>query len=215
MDIENLWVFRIIHIENLEYDLKYGLHCKSAGRVDPNYINIGNEAIIGTRNKVIVKCFPNTFVNDYVPFYFSKRTPMLYNIHTGYSVKHVPQQNIIYLCCRVRDLATPQFQWCYTNGNAAQKITKFYRELQGVETKVDWHSIKSHDFRDSNADGDEDRKRKKQAEFLVKSFVPANLIKGIVVYDKNAKEAVQIVLKKLGMKIDVHIDTKIIFIFND
>lgn len=213
IDISKLRVYRIIPIANLQHNLEHGLHCKNAGIVDPNYVGIGNGEIIDRRDGMIVKCYPDTFVNDYVPFYFSIRTPMLYNIVTGYSVNRVSQEEIIYLCCRVRDLATDDFQWCYTNGNAAQKITKFFRDLKNIETKVDWHSVNTTDFRDNNADGDEDRKRKKHAEFLVKDYVPAELITDIVVYNDKAKKRVEAIVQGLGSDVRVHINPKSKFYF--
>ncbi|MFM9837852.1 MAG: hypothetical protein ACKVOQ_06275 [Cyclobacteriaceae bacterium] len=46
VDIENLWVYRIIPIQNLEMDLKYGLFAKNNAPVDPNRVVIGNTEII-------------------------------------------------------------------------------------------------------------------------------------------------------------------------
>ena len=54
---------------------------------------------------------------------------MLFNIITGHGVSANPQKDIIYIYCKLTELATEDFQWCYTNGNAAQAITKFYNEL--------------------------------------------------------------------------------------
>jgi hypothetical protein len=82
---------------------------------------------------------------------------MLYNIVTGHNVTIYPEKNIIYLCFNITELAIDDFQWCYTNGNAAKSITKFYNDLTDIDTNIDWHSIHTTDFRDSNADGDEDR----------------------------------------------------------
>lgn len=213
IDISKLRVYRIVPIANLQHNLEHGLHCKNAGIADPNYVGIGHGDIIDRRNGMVVKCYPETVVNDYVPFYFSIRTPMLYNIVTGYGVNRVPQEDIIYLCCWVRDLATTDFQWCYTNGNAAQKITKFFRDLKNIETKVDWHSVWTTNFRDNNADGDEDRKRKKHAEFLVKDHVPRDLITDIVVLNNRAKERVEAILQALNLPIKVHVNPQSKFYF--
>ena len=38
------------------------------------------------------------------------------------------QNEIIYLCFKLTDLATREFQWCFTNANAAERITKFYNK---------------------------------------------------------------------------------------
>lgn len=208
IDINEVHIFRFIHIDNLEFDLLRGLFAK-------NHVNnlnsprklIANEDIIQRRDKAIVKCFPDTVVNDYVPFYFSVRTPMLYNIKTGWGVPKQKQEDIVYLVCQLNELATADFQWCFTNGNAANEITRFYNNVEKLN-KIDWQSINSTDFSDNNSDGDLDRKRKKQAEFLVKDHVPAQLIKYLIVYNKTAKARVDDLCKKINFVTEVVVDNK-------
>ncbi len=65
-----------------------GLYSKNSAPEDPGRVIIGNKEIIGERDTRIVKCYPETVVNDYVPFYFSVRTPMLFNIITGQGGVH-------------------------------------------------------------------------------------------------------------------------------
>jgi len=199
---EDIWVYRIIHVQNLYYDLQYGLYCKNAGMINPKYVSIGSQDIISRRDNVIVQCFPDTVVNDYVPFYFSVRTPMLYNIITGRGVEAKPQEEIIYLCYRLVELATDNFQWCFTDGNASQAITGFCNDLAGL-SHLDWHSIWTNDFRSNNADGDEDRVRKKHSEFLVKNHVPTEYLRAIVVINETVKEAVEGIINSHSLKIPV------------
>jgi hypothetical protein len=207
LDFNTLGIYRIIPIQNLEHDLQNGLFSKKNCIISPTYKRIGSKEVISRRDTVIVKCYPDTVVNDYVPFYFSTRTPMLYNIITGNGVPAFPQKEIIYLCCKVIDLAKDQFQWCYTDGNAAMRITNFFTDLEGIETNIDWHSIKTTDFRTNNADGDVDRIRKKHSEFLIKDYVPSSLIKSIVVLNEVKKKEVEAILIKLKLRINVIINT--------
>jgi hypothetical protein len=211
VDIDKIWVFRIVPIQNLEYLLRDGLHCKNAGKKDKGFVTIGSQEIITQRDTSIVKCYPDTFVNDYVPFYFSVRTPMLYNIKTGHGVPASPQKDIIYLCCKLSELATKDFQWCFTDGNAAKKISKFSNNIKHIE-HLDWRSIKTTDFRDENADGDEDRIRKKHAEFLVKDHVPVQYIKVIAVLNQEIKEQVEEILQEHKLTIEVIIKTDFYFL---
>jgi hypothetical protein len=190
VDINRLWVYRIIPIQNLEHNLSNGLYAKNTASAIPGYRAIGSLDVISQRDDRTVKCYAQYVVNDFVPFYFSTRTPMLYNIITGHGVKPVTQADIIYLCFKLSDLACDDFIWCYTNGNAAKRITKFFDNFDGIETNIDWRCIKTPDFRDANADGDEDRIRKKHAEFLVLSHVPANYIRNIVVLNQEVKSKV-------------------------
>jgi ssDNA thymidine ADP-ribosyltransferase DarT-like protein len=194
----------MIDIDNLETDLTNGLYSKMNAPVDPNRKVIGNAEVISERDKRVVHCYAGTVVNNYVPFYFSVRTPMLFNIYSGYGVKKVHQSKIVYLCVPLLDVAIDNFQWCFTDGNAAKRITTYFTSLDGIDS-IDWHSITSTDFKHDNADGDEDRIRKKHSEFLVKDFVPSNLIKGIVVYNEQAKTKVKSITQKLGLEIEPRI----------
>lgn len=206
IDTNNIWIYRIIPIENLDYHLQHGLYAKKAvAHLDASYISIGSRDVISRRDNRVVDCYPDSVVNDFVPFYFSVRTPMLFNIVTGRGANEYDQKKIIYLCCKFSELATDDFQWCYTNGNASSAISKFYRKVQNIDTKVDWHSVKTNDFRDANADGDEDRIRKKHSEFLVKDHVPVAYIKQIVVINNERKLEVEKLVEKHNRKIAVKI----------
>jgi hypothetical protein len=210
IDINELWVFRIIPIQNLEKDLKKGLYSKNNAPEDAGRIVMGNKEIIGERDNRIVKCYPDTVVNDYVPFYFSVRTPMLYNIITGQGVPRKEQRDIVYLCCKMTDLTSLNKPWCFTDGNAAKRITKFYNDLAHID-KIDWASIKSEDFRHVNADGDEDRIRKKHAEFLVKDKVPRGKITGVAVLNNQVKTQVEGIVSQCNIDIDVKVKPKFYF----
>ena len=211
IEVDKIWVFRIIPIQNLGHILRDGLYCKNAGRKDAGFVTIGNREIISERDVRIVKCYPDTVVNDYVPFYFSFRTPMLYNIITGLGVNAIPQKDIIYICCKLSELVKSDFQWCFTDGNAAKKITRYSTKLSNLEL-LDWRSIRTTDFRDENADGDEDRIRKKHSEFLIKDFVPSYCINKIVVLNNEMKEQVEGIIGEFHSSIEVIISTDFYFI---
>lgn len=194
----------MIALDNLKADLSEGLFAKLYAPKNPNRVDIGNTEIISERDNRDVSCYEGTVVNDYVPFYFSVKTPMLYNIFTGRGVKQANQKNIIYLCIPLLELANNDFQWCFSNGNAAKKITEFYNDLKKLN-KIDWHSIESEDFRIDNADGDKDRIRKKHSEFLVKKYVPSDKIKGIAVCSSDIKSSVEEIVNELDMDIKVRV----------
>lgn len=213
LDITKLNIYRIMDVQRLEDVLANGTYCKLNYPVDKEYPTIANREIIDQRSRMPVKCFPGTVVNDYVPFYFSVRTPMLYNIITGRGVPKRPQKDIIYLQYKLMDLATRDYQWCYTDGNAAKSITRFFTNLNEIETNIDWRSIHANDFRDNNSDGDEDRVRKKHAEFLVKAHVPPQLIKTIVVLNNDVANQVNTTLANLGFNVKVIISPQNKFYF--
>jgi hypothetical protein len=205
VDINNLWVFRIIHYLNLEYILQHGVYYRNNPNFPPNYVNIGNPEIINNRDEITVSCYPDTNVNDYVPFYFAVRTPMLYNIHTGYGVDHHEQHEIIYLCCNVGQIIASNLAWCFTDGNAAKRISMFYNDAADLDN-LDWHSIRTTDFRDNNTDGDPDRKRKKHAEFLVRTHLPIEFIQKIIVYNQERHDYVAALLAQYNQQVAVLIN---------
>lgn len=211
-NINDLWVYRIVHIQNLSHILKNGLFSKNNAPPNRYYVNIGNKEIIDERDKRTVPCFPGTVVNDYVPFYFSVRTPMLFNIHTGRVMPAIQQEDIIYLCCKFNTLATENFQWCFTDGNAAKIITQFTNNIKDIHS-LDWKSIKTKDFRNNNDDGDTDRVRKKHAEFLVKGHVPSEYIKAIVVLNDNKLQEVEKILTQFCLKFSIYVNPKGEFYF--
>jgi ssDNA thymidine ADP-ribosyltransferase, DarT len=212
-DINTIGVYRIMDIAQLEDVLTNGTYCKHTYPADKEYPTIGNKNIIDKRSRMPVECFEGTVVNDYVPFYFSIRTPMLYNIITGVGVPKRPQKDIVYICYKLTDLATADYQWCYTNGNAARTITEYFTDLDQLETNIDWRSIYTTDFRDNNSDGDEDRIRKKHSEFLIRNYVPSNLIKAIVVFNQDVATQVNTTLAHLKKDIKVLINPKNKFYF--
>jgi hypothetical protein len=172
----------------------------------------GSTEIIAYRDSVAVKCYPETKVNEYVPFYFGVRTPMLYKIKTGHGVQQLQQSDIIYLCCKFNELTEGNLQWCYTNGNAAASITDFYTDPDDY-VQLDWKSILAFDWSDNNDDGDHDRMRKKHSEFLVKGHVPVNYIRAIMVLTDERKQFVEDKVRYHGLKIDVYIDKEYKFYF--
>jgi ssDNA thymidine ADP-ribosyltransferase, DarT len=211
-DLSKIGVYRIIHYLNLEYILDNGIYYRNSDHFDPNYINIGSSEIIEHRDTVRVKCYPQTTVNDYVPFYFGIRTPMLYKIKTGHGVQRRPQSEIIYLACSFLDLTNSSLQWCFTDGNAAKYITEFYNTVDKIHD-LDWRSIDATEWTDNNSDGDHDRMRKKHAEFLVRGHVPVHFIKWVIVLTREMKAFVEKLIQIRGLNIKVHLDTEYKFYY--
>ena len=87
----NAWIFRITHIRNVSWILANGLHCRNSGRTDPEFVTIGMPDIIALRDTRTVPVPPHGTLSDYIPFYFTPKSPMLYNIVTGWG--SIPQRS--------------------------------------------------------------------------------------------------------------------------
>ncbi|MFD1628947.1 DUF4433 domain-containing protein [Pseudopedobacter beijingensis] len=203
--LDKIWLYRILHINNMEYTLKNGLYHKNHEKADPGYINIGDQTLIQQRNDYPVDINPpNGLLGEYIPFYFGPLSPMLYNIYTGYrGVTRRPQQDIVYICCNLKDITDCCNEWCFTDGHAKNAITTFYNNLEHINL-IDLDLAKQRYW--NNTDDDFDRMRKKQAEFMVKYHIPANCIRNIVVYDKKAAEKIRNLVENLELEIEVHIN---------
>ncbi|OYQ33280.1 hypothetical protein CHU92_12875 [Flavobacterium cyanobacteriorum] len=189
----NLWIYRIIHIHNLEYLLTNGLHVRNHKNADPNYINIGDSELIAKRNTYKVKIDPpNGNLGDYVPFYFGRLSPMLLKIKNGTNgITKRSQDEIVYIVCDINNIVENCKQWCFTNGHAKNAITEFYNNLENLN-EVDWNIVNERYW--NNTDDDFDRMRRKQAEFLIRDYVPVVCIKWIIVNSKDSFEIVETLL---------------------
>ena len=95
---ENAFIFRITHIENVPWLLENGIHCSNSDQRDPNFHPIGNPDLIDKRTRRVVPVPPGGTLSDYVPFYFTHHSPMLYNIKTGYNgIMMTPMSEIVIL----------------------------------------------------------------------------------------------------------------------
>jgi hypothetical protein len=103
-------IFRIIHRDNVPWILDHGLHAQNGEIADPNYRNIGNVDLIQKRAHRVVEVGPGGTLSDYIPFYFTPFSIMMYNIHTGYNVQQVCNEEIVILVSslvRLSELAIP------------------------------------------------------------------------------------------------------------
>lgn len=204
--IKQLPIFRMTHFDNVPFIVNHGLWSKRSAVQDPNFVPIGNPAIIDRRtNKQVNIEPPGGVLGDFVPFYFSGHSPMLLNIATGHGVNKVPQKDIVFLVCDALEIINAGIPYCFTNGNATNTITRFYNSLYGLND-LDWATIRASLW--ANTDDDYDRVRKKMSEFLVKEHVPIDLIKRIIVRNEEASQKVAAMLNGALPQLEIIVDTK-------
>ena len=188
-------IFRITHINNVPWLLRNGLHCKNSQTLDPDFISIGNQEIIDRRRSRTVPIAPGGTLADYIPFYFTPKSMMMYNIKTGYGGL-APRMNseIVILVSSLHGLAKKGVPAIYTDRHALLKTANFFSSLDDVDN-VDWGLLQRCDFRrDNNDPGKTDRY---QAEALVLHRMPVESLVGIACHgqaeqnliERNSKEA--------------------------
>ena len=204
------YCYRITHINNLPLLLQNGIVNKHHLNADNNYVEIGNPAIIDVRSTTPVKISNYGMIGDYVPFYFTPKSIMLFNIVTGYWHPKVPQRNrneIVVIRCLIADLATLP-QWFFTDGQGNDMVSNHYSNLANL-SEIDWHSIQKSDF--SKSDGDYDRPRRYQAEFLVHGQIPLTSIESLNVFNNQTREDIIQILSQNNINLAVNIQPQYFF----
>ena len=178
------YAFRITHIENIPHIIKYGITTYASPNNNPNYVSIGDAQIIDIRKDWT---FKDIGIQECIPFYFGPRSPMLYVIQHGYNgVTRQNAEKIIYCVLRLDDIMESDLDCFFTNGHALSALTDFFGKdsLKDINKIIDYDDVYARYW---NSDSDLDLKRRKEAELLVKTDIPAKYIRGYVVYNEKAK----------------------------
>jgi hypothetical protein len=192
-------IFRILHRDNFPAVVSDGCHCRSAGQ-GKKYVEIGNEELIAKRLGRAVPCGPKGTLGDYVPFYFTPYTPMLYNIITGYSgIPKKPVQDIIILISTLYRLRDAKIKFVFSDRHAYLKTALFSDDLADLEDWIIWPVLQARDFRRD----DLDRFEKYQAEALVHKHVPVDALSGVVCYNDSVRAALQMQADRKGVKLKI------------
>lgn len=188
-------IYHITHIDNLPSILKQGclLANSQLQQINIQYQDVAHGQIQDVRARKPVNCCVGGTLHDYVPFYFSPRSPMLYAIHTGSVAQYQGgQQKMLHFVTSVEAIAAQNLDFAFTDGHATKAFTRFYDSLADLPEAIDWAVVRSWSWKDTN--DDMDRKRRKQAEFLVHRTVPWSLIDSIGVINSTIRQEVQKIL---------------------
>lgn len=178
-------IYHITHVENLARIVARGeLLC------DRRIVEEGGPAqVIGMSEikrrrieELLVTCYPDTKVGDYVPFYFCPRSVMLYVIHRANHPELTyrgGQGPIVHLeadlraaICWADDNAG---RWVFSLSNAGARYSEFRSGAEDLE-QLDWAAIAAIDFRPPEI------KERKQAEFLLHNTFPLELVERVGVH---------------------------------
>ena len=198
-----IWLYRMTHVGNLRHILQYGIVAEEHPSADPNYVSIGHNSLIAVRRDLNAPNPPGGTFSHYVPFYLGHRSPMLYQIATGYEgVAKIPQSDIVYLVTNHDSILQHGLGWFFTDGHARHGMTKFYTSEAGFD-ELDWEAVYAVNWK--NTDIDPDRQRKKQAEYMVKTAVPLSCIKFILVFETQCQQKIENLQIELNRDIPVRV----------
>lgn len=179
-------IFHITHISNLASILEQGglwsiNHIPSSLKPSSSaHANIQN-----IRAATRVPAGRGGVLHDYVPFYFGELSPMLFTISRGNVAGRVGQEEMIYLVSAVESAITGGLSWVFTDGHAiVERLTRFFDHVDDL-VEVDWTIVRARYWGDTVEEPD--RKRRKQAEFLVYEHFPASLFGAVAVMNSQVR----------------------------
>ena len=182
-------IFRITHRSNVPWILENGLHCSNSTSRDPDFESIGNPDLIERRADRKVPIATGGTLADYVPFYFTPFTPMLYNITTGYGgIKRRTNDEIVILASSLIELEKHRVPYVFTDRHAYLAGAQFFADRSELD-RIDYDSLQRRDFqRDPEDPGKLERY---QAEALVYQHLPVSALKGVACYTEEVKQEIE------------------------
>lgn len=134
-------------------------------------------------------------IHDYVPFYFGPLSVMLLNLHTGRVAGYEEGQSpIVYLVSSIERVRAAGRPWVFSDGHGLAALTHWYDDPSRLG-EVDWDLVGARYW--SDQPDDNDRKRRKQAEFLVWRHLPWSAIAGIAVLNASVKAKVEAAMARI------------------
>jgi hypothetical protein len=200
---ERALIFRITHRDNLAWIMDHGLHASNGQILDPNFRNIGNLDLIDKRSHRIVGVGPGGTLSDYVPFYFTPFSIMMFNIHTGYNVRQVPNEEIVILVSSLHKAAELGMAFVFTDQHAYPLMANYFTDLKDLN-RVDWDLLNRRDFK--HDPDDPGKKERYQAEFLVWRHLPVEALLAICCYSSVVEEEIKAELAKRALKLQTVVE---------
>lgn len=198
---QNGYLFRIMALGNLSHVLAHGIACRNCAHLtqQPDFVTIGESDIIDKRDDRLVSCEPFGVLADYVPFYLAPRSPMLYRIS---STNLRASEEIIYIVSQASLIAEAGIPFVFSDGHALMEFSRFSNTLTDL-SMIDWDVMQSKYWQPTPQDND--RRRRRMAEFMVHQHFPTHCIRAIAVANAGVAQAVESQLVNFAGSIPVRI----------
>ena len=130
-DFNKTYLFRMTHIENIPHMLQNGITHSTSANANSNFVPIGDSSLITSRNDFLLN--NGRRLGEYIPFYFGKRTPMLYVVQNGFNmVAPTPAENIVYCVSSVQKIIDLQLDFVFTDGHAVDSFSSQFTDRKSV-----------------------------------------------------------------------------------
>jgi hypothetical protein len=199
---EKAFIFRIVHVANVPWILEHdGLFSRNSAEQDPNYINIGSAELIDKRSRRTVPIPPGGTLSDYVPFYFTPFSMMMYKIKTGHGgITKRNNEDIVIFVSSIHKLRDLGLAFVFTNQHAYTVDTDFFSDIADLK-QIDWKLLQNRDFKTD--DNDLGKHSRYQAETLVHKHLPLNGVLGVGCFNDTAKQKIEAMMQTCGQKMSV------------
>ena len=198
---ENAFIWRIVHRDNLPWIFSNGLYCRNSPNFDPNFVSIGNGELINRRAARQVPIPPSGTLSDYVPFYFTPFSPMMYNIYTGRGgVKQRNNDEICILVSRLHKVNKLGIPFVFTDRHAYPKLAQYSSNLADLQN-IDWSLLKARNFQRNPEDPEQIERY--QAEALVYQHLPVDGLIGVICYTEQIKTMLGVAAVAAGVNLDI------------
>lgn len=180
-------IYHITHIDNLPLIFGHGalLSTNAKRRLNISHTSIARPGIQARRSLTQVPCGPRGVLHDYVPFYFCCRSPMLASIsYNQGNVTPELEADVVHLRATVEAVVGAGLRFVFSDGMPTMVLSSMFDDLTALD-KVRWDIVSSSDWANS------ERRRLKEAEFLVWQAVPWSLVQEIGVRSEAKKAQVE------------------------
>jgi len=156
MDLAEINVYRMTHIDNITHVLQNGITHRNSPNHNPNYIAVGDISLINTRDTKQVTVDNGNFLDfeaptislgNFFPFYFGVKMPMLYVIQNGgnFVINSTPPSEIVYMVCAVSRIIKKHENYYFSDGHATDNLTTFYdkTKIESLSEIIDWNAVKA------------------------------------------------------------------------
>lgn len=185
-NLSKTYLFRITHIDNVPHIIQNGITHSTSTNANPKFVPIGDVNLITTRANFLLE--NGKFLGAYIPFYFGTRMPMLYVVQNGFNmVRSTRAEDIVYCVTSVQKIIDLGLDFIFTDGHAVDSFSTQYTpyHVQNIDSLIDKNAIRAKYWKDET---DLDKKRRKEAEFLVLGDIPPQGILGYLTYNENARK---------------------------
>jgi len=179
---QHRYAYHFTSVENLDSILSNGMLSTSLKKSKSiSHTDISLKDIQNRRQDMLVPCLPPKKVHDFVPLYFSKRTPMLLSV---LRTKNIDQFYIIYFAVPISLIDRDDVVFSDAAANTLIP-PNFYSNPENLN-KLDWKEIDSWDWNPPSP-----RKQKKMAEMLILDELKISDVSYIVVWNDSVAQYIK------------------------